>query len=207
MNLSEPLEGLMSGVEAAVLRVLSRTDVGFSGRQVQALANLGSTSSVHRALKAFVNLGLVSAEQRPPSIVYRIERAHALWPVVELGLAARSRVFDSIRDFCAQDFPEDLDVSVVVYGSVARRESTGESDIDLFIVYPDGIDDAAVDFNYQLSQQLERLTGNDAQIVSMRRSDFSARVRDGDPLVGNVLADGILLHGQSLMPTRDARAS
>jgi predicted nucleotidyltransferase len=208
MNLSEPLDGLTSGVEAAVLRVLARADVGFSGRQVHKLANLGSTSSVHRALAGFVGLGLVSAEARPPSIIYRINREHALWPVIELGLAARSRVFDSIRRFCDEDLPEALELTVVVYGSVARRESTVDSDVDLFVVYPDGIDeDAAADFSYQLSQQVERLTGNEAQIVAMSRTYLSQRVSEGDPLVGNVLADGILLHGPSLMPPRKARAS
>ena len=208
MNLSEPLEGLTSGVGAAVLRVLSRTDLGFSGRQVHGLANLGSTSSVHRALAGFVHLGLVSAEARPPSIVYRINREHALWPVIELGLAARSRVFDGIRRFCTEDLPQNLDLTVVVYGSVARRESTVDSDIDLFVVYPEGTDeDAASDFSYQLTQQVERLTGNEAQIVSMDRTYFSRLVSEGDPLVGNVLAEGILLHGRSLTPTRETPVS
>ena len=208
MNLSEPLEGLTSGVEAAVLRVLSRTDVGFSGRQVHGLANRGSTSSVHRALAGFVHLGLVSAEARPPSIVYRINRQHALWPVIELGLETRSKVFDSIRGFCTEDLPEDLDLTVVVYGSVARRESTIDSDIDLFVVYPDGTDeDAASDFSYRLTRQVEQLTGNEAQIVSMDRTYFARRVSEGDPLVANVLAEGILLHGRPLTSIREAGVS
>jgi predicted nucleotidyltransferase len=208
MNLSEPLDGLTSVVEAAVLRVLARTDVGFSGRQVHGLASVGSTSSVHRALTGFVHLGLVSAEARPPSIIYRINRQHALWPAIELGLGARSTVIESIRGYCAEDFPEDLEVTVVLYGSVARRDSTRDSDIDLFAVYPDEVDeDSVIDFNYGLSHQIEQLTGNHAQIVSMSRTYFSERVDGGDPLVSNILADGILLHGRSLMPTKRARAA
>ena len=208
MNLSEPLDGLTTVVEAAVLRVLARTDVGFSGRQVHGVASVGSTSSVHRALTGFVNLGLVSAEPRPPSIVYRINRQHALWPVIELALTARNRVIDSIREFCANDFPRSLDVSVVLYGSVARRDSTRDSDVDLFAVYPDDVDeDSVIDFNFHLRAQIEQLTGNRAQIVSMSRTYIAERVDGGDPLVTNVLADGILLHGRSLMPTQRARAS
>jgi predicted nucleotidyltransferase len=203
VNLSEPLDGFTSLVEAAVLRVLARTDVGFSGRQVHALASVGSTSSVQRALTGFVDLGLVSAKARPPSIIYRINRKHALWPVVELALAARNRVIESIREFCVEDFPDSLDVSVVLYGSVARRDSTRGSDIDLFAVYPDDVDeDSIIDFNYGLSHKIQQLTGNHAQIVSMSRSYFAERDGDDDPLSGNVLADGILLHGRPLMPTR-----
>lgn len=42
MNLSEPLDGLTTAVEAAVLRVLARADTGFSGRRIHALASVGS---------------------------------------------------------------------------------------------------------------------------------------------------------------------
>jgi predicted nucleotidyltransferase len=198
----------MSTVEAAVLRVLSRADVGFSGRQVHTLANLGSTSSVHRALARFVELGVVSAEARPPSIIYRINTEHVLWPVIDLGLSTRARVFESIGRFCAEELPDELDLTVIVYGSVARRESTIDSDIDLFLVYPDGIDeDARADFSYQLAQHVERVTGNEAQTFSVERSELASRIEDGDPLVANVRADGILIHGQPLTSARKARAS
>src|SRR5690606_7445771 len=100
MNLSEPLDGLTSPVEAAVLRVLSRADAGFSGRQIHALAGIGSTSSVHRAVTNLARVGLVTSESRPPAIIYRPNRQHVLWPVVELALDARSRALSGIREFC-----------------------------------------------------------------------------------------------------------
>ena len=202
MNLSEPLEGLTSLVEAAVLRVLARADAGFSGRHVHALAGVGSTSSVHRALAGFVELGLVTAEPRPPAIMYRINRAHALWPVVEAALAARSRVFEAIATFCEQELPEELGLTVIVYGSVARRESTLASDVDILVVYPEGIDpDARADFDYRLGAHVRRITGNEAQIFSIEREDLRQRMADGDVFIGNVLADGILIHGAPISPT------
>jgi predicted nucleotidyltransferase len=196
MNLSEPLEGLTSAVQSAVLRVLARADVGFSGRQVHALARVGSTSSVHRALVGLVRIGLVTAESRPPSIIYRINRDHALWPVIEQALSSRARVFESIREFCAEDLPEELGLTVVVYGSVARRDSDLDSDLDLFVVYPDGIDDdARADFNYQIAQHVERVTGNEAQVFSVERTELADRIDENDPFIENVLADGILVFG------------
>jgi predicted nucleotidyltransferase len=199
MNLSEPLEGLTTLVEAAVLRVLARSDAGFSGRQVHALAGIGSTSSVHRALVGFVELGLVSSEPHPPAIIYRVNRAHVLWPVVEAALAARSRAFEAIATFCEEDLPDDPELTVIVYGSVARRESTLESDVDILVVYPDGIDpDARADFDYQLGANVRRITGNEAQIFSLEREDFVRRKADGDPFIGNVLTDGILVHGSPI---------
>lgn len=199
MNLSEPLDGLTSAVEAAVLRALARTDAGFSGRQVHALARKGSVSSVHRALTHLVHVGVVSSEARPPAIIYRINREHVLWPVVEQGLKARSRVFDSIRTFCERDLPDEYEITVVIYGSVARRTSTLDSDVDLFVVCPDGTDeDLRADLGYRLADHVQRITGNDAQLYSMERTEFRRRLAENDPLVANVVGDGLLLFGTPL---------
>lgn len=199
MNLSEPLDGLTSLVEAAVLRVLARTNRGFSGRQVHTLAGQGSTSSVHRALSHLVQVGLVTSEARPPSIIYRANREHVLWPVVEQALSARASVFDGIRTFCESDLSDDLALTVVVYGSVARRDSTLESDVDLFVAYPDGIDeDARADVSYRLAGYVQRLTGNEAQVFSLQRSELAQRLAEEDPLIVNIVSDGILIFGPQI---------
>ena len=208
MNLSEPLAGIASEVEAAALRVLARTDAGFSGRQVHQLAGVGSTSSVHRALTSLVRVGIVAAERRPPSIIYRINREHVLWPVVESGVAARARVFESLDRFCSEELPDELELTVVVYGSVARRESTLDSDIDLFIVYPDGLDpDVQAEYSYQVAQHAERITGNEAQVFAVNRSEFVRLERRNDALVANVIVDGLLVHGPPLPKPLSKRAS
>jgi predicted nucleotidyltransferase len=211
MNLSEPLDGLTTPVQAAVLRVLARTDSGFSGRQVHALAGVGSTSSVHRALISLVRLGVVTAEPSPPSIIYRANPEHVLWPVIALGLAARSRAIDRIRDFFRANVPNEAPaasrVSAVLYGSVARRESGLDSDVDLLVVFPDGFDDdARADFTYRLAQHVERITGNAAQVLSLDRSDVVARLADADPLLANVIRDGVHLYGEPLPGARQAAA-
>lgn len=203
MNLSEPLDGLTTTVEAAVLRVLARSDAGFSGRQVHALAGVGSTSSVHRALGNLVQVGIVTSKSRPPAIIYRANREHVLWPVVELGLASRTRAFNSIRAFFGDnvpdEVPEDSKVTAVIYGSVARRESHAASDVDLFLVFPDGFDaDARADFSYRLADHVRRVTGNEAQVYSVERAELVQRLAENDPLVANVVADGILVFGASL---------
>ena len=205
MNLSEPLDGLTTAVEAAVLRVLARADAGFSGRQVHALADVGSTSSVHRALTGFVRVGVVTAEPSPPSIIYRANREHVLWPVIELALASRTRALDSIRSFFEENVPDEVPderrVSAVVYGSVARRDSGIDSDVDLFVVFPDGFDDdARADFTYRLAEHVQRVTGNEAQVFSVERSELVQRIAENDPLVANVVLDGILIFGDPLHP-------
>jgi predicted nucleotidyltransferase len=207
MNLSEPLAGLASPIEAAVLGVLARTETGFSGRQVHRLAIEGSTSSVHRALATLVRVGLVMANPQPPSIIYRANRKHVLWPAVDAGLAARDRFFESVHKFCEVELPGDPPCTVVLFGSVARRESSAESDVDLFLVYPDEIDpDVEADVSYQIASEVKLLSGNEAQIYAINKSELSRRQKDADPLLRNVMRDGILLYGDPL-PTQALRSA
>jgi predicted nucleotidyltransferase len=180
---------------------------------VHSLAGVGSTSRAHRALKGLATVGIVTAAAQPPSIIYRINREHALWPVIELAHSTRSRVFESIDRFCADEPPEQLGLTVVVSGSVARRESTPDSDVDLFVAYPNGVDpdgidaDARADFSYRISQHVERLTGNAAQLFSVNRSELAQRMSENDPLIVNVLTEGILVCASPLTSYSARRAS
>lgn len=205
MNLTEPLEGLLPPIEAAALRALSRTDAGLSGRQVHAVTGVGSTSGAHRALTRLARIGLVSVESRPPALIYRPNRRHVLWSVVEEALQARDRVIDEVRRFFADELPAevpaDLRVTAILYGSVARRESTSESDVDVLVVFPEGFgSDARADLILRLAERIEELTGNAAQVNAMDRSEYRRRDADGDPFLVNVRRDGIHLFG----PTPDA---
>ncbi|MCY1715735.1 nucleotidyltransferase domain-containing protein [Microbacterium sp. SL62] len=200
MNLSEPLESLVGPVPAAVLRVLSRTDAGLSGRQVHAVAHAGSASGVNRTLGALARVGLVSVESRPPSLIYRPNRTHVLWAAVESALGARDRALDGIRLFLAEDAPDEVPaewrVTAILYGSVARRTSTEDSDVDVLLVFPDGYDDdSRARLILGLAERIEELTGSAAQVNPMDRGEFARREMDGDDFLANVLRDGIYLCG------------
>jgi predicted nucleotidyltransferase len=114
-------------------------------------------------------------------------------------LAARAQVFAGIGAFCAEVLPRELDLTVVIYGSVARSDSALASDVDVLVVFPDAIDpEARADFSYRIAGHIERVTGNEAQVFSIERAELAQRVAENDPFIANVLADGILVHGPAL---------
>ena len=200
MNLSEPLEGLTSRIEAAALRVLSRTDAGLSGRQVQKVANVGSPSSMNKALTNLAAVGLITVESRPPALIYRPNRKHVLWPAVDDALKARDRAIDRIRlffvDAVPDETPDEWRVTATLYGSTARKDSTADSDVDVLVVFPDGFDeDARADFSLALAERIEELTGNEAQVNTMDRRGFLRAQADGDALLANIRRDGVHLFG------------
>ena len=60
---------------------------------------------------------------------------------------------------------------------MARRESTLDSDLDLFLVYPDSFDeDARADFSYRIANHAEQVTGNEAQVYSVERTELEERL-------------------------------
>jgi predicted nucleotidyltransferase len=119
---------------------------------------------------------------------------------VESALGARDRALDGIRLFLAEDAPDEVPaewrVTAILYGSVARRTSTEDSDVDVLLVFPDGYDDDSRARLIQgLAERIEELTGSAAQVNPMDRGEFARREMDGDDFLANVLRDGIYLCG------------
>ncbi len=88
-------------------------------------------------------------------------------------------------------------MGVAIFGSSARRESSERSDIDLLIVG----DDASFKMTEPLIESYKIIVDNlitkvstKLHITSMTYSSFWEHVRSGDPVVINILRDGVPLH-------------
>jgi len=99
----------------------------------------------------------------------------------------------------AQELQNELNdflMGVVVFGSTVRRESTEKSDIDVLVV--------GNDVSFQMSEELiegyrlivEKIIGKVStklHITSMTFTSFWEYAKAGDPVVVNVLRDGVAL--------------
>ncbi|MAG60513.1 hypothetical protein CL619_01880 [archaeon] len=92
---------------------------------------------------------------------------------------------------------DDFLSAVVVFGSSARRQTNKDSDIDVLII--------GNDLDFKLSQSfletyrliIERTiinTSNKLHVTSMTLSSFWEYARAGDPIVTNILRDGVGIH-------------
>ncbi|WP_144713132.1 nucleotidyltransferase domain-containing protein [Curtobacterium pusillum] len=180
MQLTQPLATLVGPTQANALRVLSRTDAGMTGRQVSRVAGAAQHTGIKRALDKLEQVGLVQVERGLQHSSYRVNREHLLWPAVELSLRAGDELERRIAAFV-----EDADagvLSVSIFGSLARGTATESSDVDLLVVFADGVDTEVV---VRLGDLVRRWTGNECQVFDVTRADLRRFVAEGDPLVGS----------------------
>lgn len=193
MIFGEPFGGIIVGARGAVLSVLLRTGAPLTGRRVHALTEgRHSLGAVQQALRDLERLGLITANTVGRARVHQINSAHeAIAPL-------RSMVspFDMLRRVIG-DTVSDAQ-AVIVFGSIARGEADADSDIDLLVI-------AGLDWQgrVDLAQAIQQRLGNNCDVLHMTPEDFLRSPSDREPLVAEVLRDGVALVGE--IPRRSRR--
>jgi len=203
VDLSAPLASFMNGLDAVALHVVARAGAELTGRQVARLAGTGTPANIRLSLLRLVDIGLVISVPAPHATMFSANRSHILWPAVEVAMNARQELNRRIASFAAISAPEG--VTVALYGSVARGDSTNTSDVDLLVVFPDTVTlDARDDFVTGLRDSVQLWTGNDAQVYDLTTSTLTEQREEGNPIIKNWTADGVVVFGNSILDMRKA---
>jgi predicted nucleotidyltransferase len=203
VDLSAPLASFMNGLDAVALRVVARAGSALTGRQIARLAGTGTPANVRLSLLRLVDIGLVISVPAPHATMYSANRSHILWPAVEIAMNARQELNRRVAAFADSSAPEG--VTVALYGSVARGDSTKTSDVDLLVVFPDEVAlDDRDEFVTGLRDNVQLWTGNDAQIYDLTESSLTRQKEDGDPIVDSWASEGIVVFGNSTLGMRKA---
>lgn len=196
MDLSEPIRSAIPTLDGPVLRVLARTDDALTGLEVHRRARRGSADGIRRALQRLTRQGLVHAEAKGPSLLYRLNRRHLAAPAVEalaqLSVELRDKVTWQVRDW---DPPA---VHVSLFGSAARGDGDERSDIDLLIIRAEDVssqEPAWVAQLTDLARAIRQWTGNQAQLLEFAVDEFEAASRRREPLLAELRREAITLHG------------
>lgn len=191
MDFGEPFGGLIPGARGAVLEVLLRTGAPLTGRRVHAFVDGHSLGAVQQALRDLERIGVITTETVGRAGVHRINEAHeAIAPL--RSLASPIQMLTRVVREAAPDVE-----SVIVFGSVARGEAHPDSDIDLVVVAPETWDSRA-----ELQETVQERLGNDCDVLHLTREDFARSPKDREPVVAEVLRDGLALVGAIPRPRR-----
>ena len=188
--------GLIPGASGAVLAVLLRTGSGLTGRQVHGLVrDRFSLWSVQQALTSLGGLGVVESRTVGRAMVHTINEDHyAIQPLrvlLDPVAALREVVQRSVGSSVA---------AVILFGSVARGDATADSDVDLAVLASSEWEGRS-----DLEDAVRARLGNDCDVLVFTPGEFGRLAASGDePVVAQILADGVVLHGALPQATVDA---
>ncbi len=186
MWFNEPFGGVIPGAQGAVLAALLRTDAPLTGRQIHGLVSASySLWTVQEALKALSRLGLINTATFGRAGVHTISEGNIsvaplralLDPIAALTTTVREEVGDQVQ-------------SVVLFGSIARGDSTRASDVDLAV-----ITSAAWEGRSNLEDAVRTGLGNACDVLVFAPEEFTRLASAGEPVVAEILADGVALVG------------
>jgi predicted nucleotidyltransferase len=207
MDLSRPLSVVTPTVDADVLAALAHADKGFTPGELHRVIQAHSISGLRKSLLRLVEQGIVTSQAVGSARVYTFNRRHlAASAIIELA-GLRERFLQHLRERIATwPFPP---VYAALFGSAARGQMRPGSDIDLFVVRPEGIrrgepaaarpraetervwDEAIL----ALETEAAALTGNDVRILEMGEDEVSEGLQAEAKVLGDIQRDGIRLIG------------
>ena len=198
MDFVHPVRALIPGVQGRVLAVLAETTAELNLRTVARLADV-STAQASRVMPSLVELGLVERREVPPSLLFRLSRENAAAQVVVSLASLYDTVLARIGEAAGQmSLPP---VSMIVFGSFARRAADRDSDIDVVIVRPDevdGEDETWVAGVEQWRRDARSISGNTVEVIEIELASAVKKLVSGGPLWTEIARDGVVVHGAPL---------
>lgn len=196
MLFGQPFGGLLPGARGAVLSVLLRTGTPLTGRQIHAmLSDEHSLWSVQEALKAWAQLGLIETRAVGRAGVHTVNEDH----VAVAPLRALADPIAALRSVVG-DAADSRVHTVLLFGSIARGEATTDSDIDLAVIASPEWDGRVA-----LEDSVRNRLGNNCDVLVFSPKELETLARDKEPVVGDILRDGVPLLGQK--PRMERRTS
>lgn len=193
MNLGAPILDVAPAVRGALLQVLARLEQPVTRRQLAASTGVapGNASVV---IEALIRAGLVEETLAGRSSMVALNRDHLAAGSLLALAGLRGELISRLRERLAE-WP-NLE-GAWLFGSAARGDADGKSDIDLVIVANDLQAPDLHALVAQLQADVRSWTGNDLQLVEHTPESWRKLMRSKNPLAEQVRIDGVHLAGQT----------
>jgi predicted nucleotidyltransferase len=199
MNLSRPYAAVCPTLDIDVLSALANTTRPLTGREVARLVGRESHEGVREALNRLTEHGLVDRQEAGRALLFTLNRDHLAAPAVAILADMRSELIRRLRRLI-----ESWDIAPIyasMFGSAARADGNTESDIDLFIVRPNDVDDNDMIWRQQLddlADSVRHWTGNHAGIAEVAELEIPRLRADEPPVVRDLRDESVLLAGPDI---------
>lgn len=199
MDLRTPITSIIPGVRGVVLSILASTDGSLTGSGIARLAGgRVSQSGVSKALGQLVGSGIARCQSVGPANLYTLNRDHVAAPAVVLMSRLREELISRVT--AKVDTWDIAPVAIWLFGSAARATGSDDSDIDVFILRPDGVNGGDSEWLMQtleLASSVLDWSGNSCDLLEYSETEFTELVAQGDRLVATLRSEALLLWGDS----------
>ena len=195
MELTHPLAVVTPTLDGDVLRVLALAEADFTASRLQSMLSAPSKRGIDKVLTRLVGQGIVLQVHVGRPSLYRLNRDHLAAEAISALAKQKETLIARLQQVLSSwAIPP---VFAALFGSGARDDHTGTSDIDLLIVHPDHVDETIWDMQVEsLSARVTAWTGNDTraicysshEVISLgaQESLFAEVLKDGIPLAGEL---------------------
>jgi predicted nucleotidyltransferase len=196
VDLARPLALITPTIDADVLAVLAGARASFTGRQVHQVAGRHSERGVRNTLHRLSEQGIVTRERVGNADLYQLNRLHLAAAHIEAIVKLRSELLDRIG--------EEIGLWTIraefaaLFGSAAKGSMRPDSDIDVFVVRPDDVDEDTELWQLQvatLTRHVTEWTGNDTRALDLAAAEVRDGLAAGRRVLQEIRDTGITLHG------------
>lgn len=195
MDFRIPVEVVIGGTRGQLLAVLAETTAPLTLRRLARLANV-SPAQASRVMPGLVELGLVERSEVPPASQFLLVRENVAARFVLQLAGARQAALEQIG--AAAEEIEPAPLSVMVFGSLARGEADGKSDVDVIVIRPDHVNEDDERWSDSVDDWRRRaasITGNEVELLEVSASEASRKLRGRSELWRAIRRDGVSVHG------------
>ncbi len=177
-------EILSSRIRAAILRLLFDLEpIELYMRDLERRSGF-SIGAVQTELKKLLKLGLVDKKKDGNRVYFRARIEHPLYPDLQNLVLKTNGIVGVLK---AALIHSEAIKYAFIFGSVARKEATASSDIDLMVLGNMGLRQLTGVLS-GLSDKLNREINPHAMSVA----DFFERKKDGDPFVNRICEEPMI---------------
>ena len=194
MILERPFEVITTSVDGDVLAVLGSTGQAapLTIAEIHELIGARSEAGVRNAAYRLAKQGILTAHRAGRTTAYTLNDQHLAADAVRYFANIRRKLFEMLRHHVASWRVQP--VFATVFGSAATKTMTVDSDIDIFIVRSDDVEESDLAWTEQISGLKDAViswTGNAAEVLEVSEREVVEMRKIGDQVIADVESHGI----------------
>lgn len=180
----------------SVLRVLNERVIGISGREIARLSDI-STRAAQTALLNLEEIGLVNRVVGGREHLFSLNRDHYLSEKLIHHIFQSEKEFKkNIYSLIKKELGK-LSTSIIVFGSVARGESTVKSDLDICLVLNNKINSVEKKLSILRDELFNKFSVSIAPFY-ISEKDFKQKYKNKSEPIVDIINDGKVISGKEI---------